>query len=61
MSIGQLEKLKTNSKMLDLSQNRSVILLNVDGLNSAIKRERFFSIKACTGYTFVLNIRTHKI
>lgn len=42
MSIGQLEKLKTNSKMLDLSQNRSVILLNADGLNSAIKRERFF-------------------
>lgn len=36
-------KLKTNSKMWDLSQNMSVILLNVYGLNSAIKRERFFS------------------
>lgn len=45
MSMQQLEKLKTSSKMLDLSQNRSAILLNADGLNSSIKRERFIAYK----------------
>lgn len=63
MGIRQLEKLKKSSKMLDLSKNISAILLNADGLNSAIKRARFFFIKIVyTAYTiWALNIRMYKI
>lgn len=46
---------------MELGQSISVILLNVYGINSAIKRENF-KIKAYAAYkVFASNMKTHKL
>ena len=47
--------------MLEYGQNIALILLNVYGVNSAIKRE-ILKIKVYTAYkVFASNMRTHKL